>query len=79
MLEKITTILAYLQNAMPRFQRYIKLFPSSARLGSIVHSIYDVYTAFLVDTAQYLKRNPMREWALFIPGTAAEEASAHIF
>jgi hypothetical protein len=57
-IEKITSIFVDLEKAMPRFERWKKLFPKNKEFTESMSQLYDVYTTFLVDSILYLQRHP---------------------
>ncbi|KAJ5756952.1 uncharacterized protein N7511_007134 [Penicillium nucicola] len=58
-LSEISRILSRMKDSFPRFERYLKLFPSSDQLKSIVHELYDTYVEFLLDARDFLKKNSL--------------------
>ncbi|RSM15102.1 hypothetical protein CDV31_005183 [Fusarium ambrosium] len=60
--EKITNVLSDITASLPRFKRYMQLFPESEELKTKARSLYDTYVDFLIDARTFLLRNSMINW-----------------
>ncbi|KAJ4310486.1 hypothetical protein N0V84_010942 [Fusarium piperis] len=60
--ERITNVLSDITATLPRFKRYMELFPENEELKTKARSLYDTYVDFLIDARRFLLRNSILNW-----------------
>ncbi|KAK7403916.1 hypothetical protein QQX98_010323 [Neonectria punicea] len=75
-LDKITKVLSDITESLPRFQRYLKLFPESESLKDKARELYDTYIDFLISARVYLIKGSWFTYPLSL-WPAAKFAATH--
>jgi hypothetical protein len=64
-IERVTQGMCDIGQALPRFQTYEKLFPSSGRLNLALVDVYESVVLFCIETIKFLRSNSISETPIF--------------
>jgi hypothetical protein len=62
MLEEVVDLLAELNNALPRMEEYMELFPGHPELQWPIQDLYDDYLDYCIIVVRYLRNRPSRKF-----------------